>query len=122
MAKSKSPAAGGPVPPAPGPHHSGTSKPWTKGASPNSIYTHLDPNTGEAIQNAIYDANGDVVGHVDFSNHGMGATSGHGHSFQVPGNPSSGHGAARPHIAHNALPAGWAALPAGVNPRIPIGQ
>jgi hypothetical protein len=122
MAKSKPPVGGGLALPIPGPHFSGTNKPWTKGATPNSIYTHLDPITGNAIQNAIYDANGDVIGHVDFSNHGMGATSGHGHSFPLPGNPSSGHGPAHPHIPNNALPAGWDALPAGVNPRTPIGQ
>ena len=121
MAKSKPPAAGGLAFPVPGPHYSGTSKPWTRGATPDSIYTHVDPNTAEAIQNAIYDANGDVIGHVDFTNHGMGATSGHGHWFPVPGNPSSGHGAAHPHIPHHALPAGWDALPLGVNPRTPIG-
>jgi hypothetical protein len=121
MAKSNAPAAGGQVPSSPSPHLSGTSKPWTRGATPESIYTHLDPNTGEAIQNAIYDANGDVIGHVDFTNHGMGATSGHGHFFGLPGYPSSGHGAAHPHIPNHALPAGWDALPAGVNPRTPLG-
>jgi len=106
-----------------GPHVWGTSKPWTRGATPNSIYTYLDPNTGEAIQNAIYDANGDVIGHVDFSNHGMGATSGHGHAFPVPGDPSSGHRLGQPHhIPHHILPPGWDALPPGVKPRTPIGQ
>lgn len=106
----------------PNAHYSGTDKPWTTGATPDSIYTHLDPNTGEAVQNAVYDANGDVIGHVDFTNHGPGASSGHGHPFPVPGNPASGHGPAHPHLPHDALPAGWAALPAGVNPRNPIGH
>jgi len=111
----------GPAPAVPNPHYSGTGKPWTTGAVPHSIYTRLDPNTGEAVQNAIYDANGDVIGHVDFTNHGRGATSGHGHAFPVPGNPSSGHGVAHPHFPNAALPAGWDTLPAGVSPRTQIG-
>lgn len=41
------------------------------------MYTHIDPKTGKAVQNAIYDGNGDVIGHVDFKNHGI--ESGHYH-------------------------------------------
>jgi RHS repeat-associated protein len=77
---------------------SGTQKPPTKGALPNSTYTHIDPKTGKAVQNAIYDKDGNVVGHVDFKNHGPGAPSGHGHAFPEPGNPGSGHGPDKPHI------------------------
>jgi len=62
------------------PHFSGPAKPWTKGATPNSTYTHIDPKTGKAVQNAVYDSQGNVVGHVDFKNSGPGALSGHGHS------------------------------------------
>jgi Pretoxin HINT domain len=100
----------------------GTDKPWTTGATPNSTYTHIDPKTGRAVQNAIYDQNGNVIGHVDFKNHGPGALSGHGHQFPQPGNPASGHGAGKPHIPNNQLPPGWDTLPPGVQPQKPIGQ
>ncbi|TVP76009.1 MAG: hypothetical protein EA353_12805, partial [Puniceicoccaceae bacterium] len=104
------------------PTFSGTAKPWTKGATPNSTYTHIDPKTGRAVQNARYDDKGNVIGHVDFKNHGPGAPSGHGHTFPQPGNPASGHGPGKPHIPNNQLPAGWDALPPGVQPHTPIGQ
>ncbi len=104
------------------PTFSGTSKPWTKGATPNSIYTHIDPKTGRAVQNAIYDDAGDVVGHLDFKNHGPGAPSGHGHRFPQPGNPASGHGAGKPHIPGAQLPPEWSTLPPGVQPHTPFGQ
>lgn len=107
------------------PHFSGTDKPWTKGATPDSTYTHIDPKTGKAVQNAIYDGNGDVVGHVDFKNHdptGGRAPSGHGHTFPQPGNPASGHGPGKPHIPNNQLPAGWDTLPPGVQSHTPLGQ
>jgi hypothetical protein len=104
------------------PTFSGTAKPWTKGATPNSTYTHIDPKTGKAVQNAICDDAGDVVGHVDFKNHGPGAPSGHGHTFPQPGNPASGHGAGKPHIPNNQLPPGWDTLPPGVQPHTPLGQ
>lgn len=35
------------------------------GATPHSNYTHVGPD-GKVVQNAIYDANGNVIGHVDF--------------------------------------------------------
>jgi RHS repeat-associated protein len=109
------------VPPSSAPQFSGTSKPWTSGATPNSKYTHVGPD-GKAVQNAIYDGNGNVIGHVDFKNHGPGAPSGHGHQFPIPGNPASGHGPGKPHIPPNQLPPGWGDLPPGVPPRTPIGQ
>ena len=74
------------------------------------------------MQNAVYDSSRDVIGHVDFKNHGVGAPSGHGHSFPQPGNPGSGHGAGNPHIPNSDLPSGWDALPPGVSPGTPIGQ
>jgi hypothetical protein len=100
----------------------GTSKPWLEGATPNSTYTHIDPKTGKALQNAVYNSEGKVVGHVDFKNHGNGATSGHGHAFPEPGSPSSGHGPTKPHIPNTEIPAGWDKLPEGVEPATPIGQ
>jgi hypothetical protein len=99
----------------------GTTRPWTTGATPDSIYTHLDPKTGKALQNAIYDSNGDVMGHVDFKNHN-GEPSGHGHKFLLPGNPSSGHGKGMTHIPNHLLPPGWDDLPPGVSPRTPLGK
>jgi hypothetical protein len=101
-------------------HYSGTKKPLTNGAEPNSIYTHIHPRTGKAVQNAIYDANGDVIGHVDFKNHGI--ESGHWHSFPQPGNPGSGHGPNNPHNPYSTLPSGWGILPPGISPHTPIGQ
>ena len=70
----------------------------------------------------LYNNNGDVVGHVDFKNHGLGAALGHGHEFPVPGNPASGHGKGKPHIEFPKLPNGWGDLPPGINPKTPIGQ
>jgi len=89
--------------------------------APNSVYTHIDQKTGRATQNAIYDINGDVIGHVDFKNHGKGARSGHGHVFPTPGDPSTGHGKGKPHIPNSSLPSGWDTLPSGVKPLQPIG-
>jgi RHS repeat-associated protein len=110
-----------PQDPFPGGEYQGTEKPWTDEATPNSKYTQVDAN-GRAVQNAIYDANGDVIGHVDFKNHGAGAPSGHGHEFPEPGNPASGHGPGAPHIPNDQLPPGWDGLPPGVQPKVPIGS
>lgn len=98
----------------------GYEKPWLHGATPNSVYTHVHPGTGRALQNAIYDSNGSVIGHVDFkAQHGQ--PSGHGHSFPVPGNPFSGHHGNAPTIAPNAVPNSWGQLPHGMEPMMPIG-
>lgn len=99
---------------------SGFAKPLLKSTA-DSVYTHIDRKSGRALQNAIYDSNGDVIGHVDFRNHGQGAPSGHGHRFP-PGNPFPGHGKGSAHIAHARLPAGWADLPPGIIPHTTIGQ
>ncbi len=103
------------------PRFVGTDKPWTSGATPDSIYTYIDPRTGRAVQNAIYDSQGNVIGHVDFKTHGPDAPSGHGHIFPEPGNPASGHGPQAPHIPNSELPSGWSTLPPGVQPHTPIG-
>jgi hypothetical protein len=98
----------------------GTAKPPTTGGVPNSVYTQVNA-AGEAIQNAIYDPNGNVIGHVDFKPHGPGAPSGHGHTSPKPGDPSSGHGPGAPHILPSDLPPGWGDLLPGVKPYKPIG-
>jgi RHS repeat-associated protein len=102
------------------PPSSGPTKPPTRGGPPDSVYTHTDQN-GKALQNAIYDNHGNVIGYVDFKNHG-GATSGHYHEFPVPGDPSSGHGPGAPHFPHNTLPPRWGHLPPGIPPHTPIGK
>ena len=101
-------------------HFSGTEKPWTTGATPNSVYSHIDPKTNKVVQNAIYDADGKVVGHVDFKNHGI--ESGHWHEFSEPGNPASGHGAGKTHHPHSTIPDGWDFIPEGMSPHTPIGS
>ena len=103
----------------PSSHNWGHDKPKTPGAKPNSVYTHVDKTMGKAKQNAIYNKDGDVVGHVDFKNHNP-ATSGHRHIFPQPGQPASGHGPNSPHIPNKSLPSGCDALPPGVKSQTPI--
>ena len=95
-------------------YYNGTSRPRLFGATPNSIYTHIKNN--RAVQNAIYDNNGMVIGHVDFKNHGGLAVSGHGHKFSIPGDPSSGHGRGAIHYLPTDLPSEWLRLPSGILP------
>jgi len=90
---------------------------------------HIDETMGNALQNTIYNKDGDVVGCVDFRKHNRGAdplnprsTSGHGYVFPQPGQPASGHGPNSPHIPNKSLPSGWDALPPGVKPQTPIGH
>ena len=47
--------------------------------------------SGKAVQNAVYDADGRVIAHVDSKNHGVGSPSGQAHPMPVPGDPGSGH-------------------------------
>ena len=98
--------------------YSGTTKPWLTGATPNSIYTRIDSRTGRALQNAVYDSKGSVIGHIDFKPHGI-APSGHGHLFP-PGQPGLGHGAGYLHIPNSQLPSEWMQLPPGIQPFNPI--
>ena len=93
------------------PYYKSTEKPWTTGATRNSIYTQFDPKTGRPKQTAIYDSNGNVIAHIDWKQHGS-APSGHFHYFPRPGDPSSGHGPGKPHYLPFApedwgLPANW---------------
>ncbi|MEZ4475715.1 MAG: RHS repeat-associated core domain-containing protein, partial [bacterium] len=97
-------------------HFSGSDKPPLNGAPASSVYSH--DRGGVVGQNAIYDGNGAVVGHVDFKNHGI--PSGHYHTFP-PGQPWVGHGAGAPHYHHSTVPAGWSQIPPGSSPQVPIG-
>ncbi len=49
----------------------------------------------------ILQSNGDVIGYVDFKNHGI--ESGHYHLFPEPGNPASGHGPGKTHYPHSGI-------------------
>ena len=103
-----------------GGHTWGVSKPVTRGGRTNSVYTHV--RNGRAVQDAIYDANGDVIAHVDFKNHGPGAPSDHAHKFGRPGDPASGHRGAARHISPGDVAASWKKLPPGIEPYTPIGD
>ena len=83
--------------------------------SPDSNYVQLHPKRGTAIQSTIYDSSGRAIGHVDWKpQHGVGA--GHGHRFQTPGVPTSGHGGEGTFYHPGELPPGWDLLPPGVTP------
>lgn len=93
----------------------GTAKGWRSGAEPNSKWTQTSGDGKKAVQNTIYDANGDAVGQVDFKDHGANAPPGHGHAFP-PGQPGAGHGPGGSHIDPANVPQGWADIPAGTVP------
>ena len=101
-------------------YFSGTESPWTTGATPNSVYSHIN-KFGKVIQNAIYDASGDVIAHIDFKPHSS-APSGHGHLFSVPGNPGTGHGTNYPHYPPGYFPAEWYRIPTNTIPHTSIGD
>jgi RHS repeat-associated protein len=100
----------------PGGHSIGTIQPPLTG-SPDGVYTHINAK-GTAIQNGIYDGSGDLIGHVDWKNHGPGAPSGHGHVFP-PRQPGVGHSPGAPHIPHEDLPSWWKYL-GGIDPHTPV--
>lgn len=79
-------------------YFSGVERPWTGGATPNSVYTQFDPRTGRPVRTALYDPSGLVIAYIDWMQHGA-APPGHWHYFPIPGEPSSGHGPGRPHNA-----------------------
>ncbi|WP_347567337.1 RHS repeat-associated core domain-containing protein [Nocardia sp. AG03] len=87
-----------------GGHTSGTSRPPTMGATPNSVYTRTGSN-GVPVQNTIYNGDGNAVGHFDFKTH-PGTSGPHGHVFTTPGT-IEGHGAGAAHIPASNLPPGW---------------
>mgnify|MGYP001548414124 FL=1 len=93
-----------------------STKAWSEGAKPNSVYTQVHPKMpNKAIQNSVYDADGKIIGQVDFKPQ-HGAPSGHGHRMSEPGNIGSGHKGAETYISPDDLPPGWNQLPDGVEP------
>jgi hypothetical protein len=91
-------------------------------STPNSLYTHIDPKTGRALQNTIYGNQGQKIAQVDFQKHGDGVWSGHGHYFGDSANEWFGHhGSGAPHVDYPNLPTGWDRLPPGILPHAPIG-
>ncbi len=98
-----------------GPIATGTARGILRGATPNSRYVQLHPQSGRAIQTTIYDEAGDAIGHVDWK-YQHGAAPGHGHRFDVPGDPSTGHGGQGTFYPAGQLPEGWGELPPNVLP------
>ncbi|WP_456247608.1 polymorphic toxin type 24 domain-containing protein [Longispora urticae] len=91
-----------------GGHTSGTEKAPGTGGTPNSVHTRTG-QAGTPVQNTIYDADGNAVGHCDFKFHGTGGP--HGHVLDPPGNLGSGHGPGAEHIPGDELPPGWDLTP-----------
>ncbi|WP_269765654.1 RHS repeat-associated core domain-containing protein, partial [Burkholderia ubonensis] len=104
-----------------GGHTTGTDKALPV-STPESVYTTTDASGTLAVQNTIYDSNGNAVGQVDFKNHGGCACSGHGHVLNPPGNFKSAHGPTAVHIPPADVPDGWSKIPAGLTPATPIGK
>jgi len=100
-------------------YFSGNVPPKTDGATPISVYSHVD-DSGRVVQNAIYNNNGDVMAHIDFKPHGS-SPSGHGHLFTTPGKPSTGHGRLYPHYPPGYFPPEWYKIPHNMSPLTPIG-
>jgi RHS repeat-associated protein len=98
---------------------SGTAHRLDKGATPNSIYTHLNKN-GTAQNNYIYNQHGELHAEVNFQQHGK-AKPGHGHIMEQAGDAGSGHGR-KPgkHIKPADVPIEWQKLPDGIKPLNPV--
>jgi RHS repeat-associated protein len=118
----ESPAPGTPAPggPGSGPHSSGTEDPPLTGADPNSVYTRTSGDGSVAVQNTVYDENGNAVAHVDFKPHGPDAPSGHAHDFPPGGPVGGGHGPGAEHTPPADVPPDWSRT-GGVPPAYPIG-
>jgi RHS repeat-associated protein len=101
----------------------GTERAWSEGATPNSIYTQVSSDGKVAVQNSIYNSEGQVVHQVDFKNHGGGATSGHGHVMETPGKIGSGHNhTAGSFVPQEKVPAVYKKIPNGTLPSQQIGK
>jgi RHS repeat-associated protein len=85
------------------------------GQRPNLVYVkmHSAPRN-KAIQSTIYNQQGTAIGHVDWQRHGS-KPPGHGHIFEFPGDPSSGHAPGQG-IPPNLVPPEWRWLPPGASP------
>lgn len=109
-----------------GANDSGDTKPALRGATANTTYDHFaeggDPPADKSKQTAVFDGAGDVLAHIDWKNHGTGATSGHWHYFSEPGNPASGHGRGKTHYPNSDLPAAFQAPPSGLPPWTAVGS
>ena len=96
-------------------HDLGTDEASREGADPNSNWAQTRPESGKAIQAAIYDAGGKAVGQVDWKNrHGKGLD--HGHGMATPGDFSSGRQSKGEFYEPGDLLDGWGDLPDGVDP------
>src|SRR5262249_42943980 len=110
--------------PGSGPHSWGPEDAPMTGGPPNGLHTRTSGDGSVAVQNTVYDHNGNAVAHVDFKPHGAGsdvAPSGHAHEFPPVGPPASGHGPGATHIPPADVPADWSRLPPNVPPAYPIG-
>jgi RHS repeat-associated protein len=110
--------------PGSGPHTHGPDEPPLTGGAPNGLHTRTSGDGSVAVQNTVYDHQGNAVAHVDFKPHGGGtgvAPSGHAHEFPPGGPPASGHGPGATHIPPSDVPPDWSRTPPGVPPAYPIG-
>ena len=101
---------------------SGTGRALGEGA-PHSIYTQISSDGKAAVQNTIYNSEGQATHQVDFKNHRSGATSGHGHVMGTPGEIGTGHRhTPGSFVPHESVPAAHKVIPAGTKPSKPIGE
>lgn len=102
-------------------HFSGSEKAWASGATPHSRYTYLSADGKTAVSNYIYNAEGKVKFQVDFQNHGIDWSSGHGHDMTIPGNLGSGH-LPENHVLHTLVPSQYKIIPKGINYSVPLAK
>lgn len=110
--------------PGSGPHTHGPNDPPLTGMPPNALYTRTSGDGRVAVQNTVYDHNGNAVAHVDFKPHSGpsgDAPSGHAHSFPPGGPVGAGHGPGATHTPPASVPPDWSRTPPGVPPATPIG-
>ncbi|QJE01953.1 hypothetical protein HH212_19610 [Massilia forsythiae] len=89
-------------------------------ARTNQLVTEVNANM-QSPRNLIFDHKGICVAEINFSNHGMTATSGHAHIYPVGAMPITGHHVSGvPHFGQGDYPAEWRALPPGITPVRPL--
>jgi hypothetical protein len=84
---------------------------------PDSVHTQISKKSGKALQNTVYDSDGNGIAHVDFRGH-HGSPSSHGHLWPAPGkidHPKTGY------IPPDKVPDSWKRLPEGIDPEDPAG-